>query len=63
MPIREIKRHVRALACHRPEGWKTQGHVSPTRTSYLTYRIGLFRVSGSGSRGLRVEGVKCGVQG
>jgi hypothetical protein len=46
-PTRELKRHVRALACYHPEGWKMRGHVSPTITNYLIYRIGLFRVSGS----------------
>jgi len=40
-PTREIKRHVRAIARNHPEGWKLQGHVSPTTTNYLTYRIGL----------------------
>ena len=30
MPTREIKRHVRVLARKHPEGWKLQGHVSPT---------------------------------
>ena len=29
-PTREIKRHVRALARNRPEGWELQGHVSRT---------------------------------
>ena len=37
-PMREIKRHVRALARNHPEGWKLQGHVSPTTTNYLTHR-------------------------
>jgi hypothetical protein len=32
-PTREIKRHVRALARHLPEGWKLQGHVSPAATN------------------------------
>ena len=38
---REIKRHVRAQARNHPEGWKLQGHVSPTTTNCLTYWIRL----------------------
>jgi len=30
-PTREIERHIRALARNHPEGWKLQGHVSPTK--------------------------------
>ena len=30
-PTREIKRQAR----NHPEGWKWQGHVSPTTTNYL----------------------------
>ena len=36
-----MRRDVRALARNHPEGWKLQGHVSPTTTNYITYRIGL----------------------
>ena len=32
---RVVKRHVRALAREHPEGWKMQGHGSPTSTNYL----------------------------